>query len=260
MINPILFHIYGPLSVHWYGFMIALGLLVYIFFTERLFIRYKLLNSTEFQTLVITGIVAGVVGGKFIHIVSEWSIYSSWWEIVQFFEGGFSILGTVIAVALATTCLLWYWNKPVLPVLDIAAVYAPLTQAFGRVGCFLAGCCFGCPSSLPFAVTYTHPQSLAPLYVALHPAQLYSASALFIIFCMMVAVSKKFLRTPGLMTGTYLVALATERFFIDFWRADRIFLQHISFVSWHQLLALSLFIIGCGIIVSSLKRRTYEHI
>lgn len=237
MINPILFPLYGSFAIHWYGVMVAIGVLIAIHLSEREMLQKKLLSSALYHELLFLCIITGIFGGKLVYILSEesWSLYS----FMAFFQGGFSILGTITAIMCTLLFVLYKRNKEILPILDIIACYAPLIQAFGRVGCFLAGCCHGTATMSSFAVTYTHQLSLAPLGIPLCPTQLYSAFILGGI-CVFLWSLKKVIRTKGLLSCAYILSISAERFTMDFFRDDRIWTSYSSFLSFHQLFALLL--------------------
>lgn len=251
MINPVLLPLCGSLAIHWYGVMIALGLILFITLSQKKFDQKKLLTSEEYHTLLFYSILAGVLGGKLVHIISEWHEYQSWTEIFMFAQGGFSILGTVIAVAITVPVMLHKFQKPLLPVMDIVASYAPLIQAFGRIGCLIAGCCSGCPTTSVFSVMYTHPESLAPRFIPLCPTQLYSAAALLFIFCILWIISRTNPKA-GTISVLYFILIGVERFVIDFWRDDRIFLKGdgvCSLFSFHQWLALAIVLCASALLI-----------
>lgn len=246
MINPILLPIYHNLAIHWYGLMIVVGIIVFAYLTEKELIKRRLITSTQFQFCLSSAIIAAVLAGKIGHIIIEWSSYHSWIEWFSLFDGGFSSLGAVLGVLFILPFLKLYLQKPLLPIADSAAVYAPLLHFFGRIGCFIAGCCFGCASSTYWAVTYTHAYSLAPLYTPLHPTQLYSAGSFLIIFAILYSI-RHIMKKPGQLFMGYLFLMGIERFFVDFWRNDRAlstFLLCGQQLSQDQLLAL--FIVICA--------------
>lgn len=255
MINPVLLPLYGPLAIHWYGVMIAIGVIVFVYYTERILQQKKLLSYEQYHQLILYAIIAGIIGGKIMYIITEEPSASAT-DIVRFFEGGFSILGTVLGIALIMPLFLYSLNKPLAPITDICVSFVPLIQVFGRIGCFLAGCCAGTCTNVAWSVTYSHPQSLAPLGIALHPVQLYSAFLLGVIFLLL-----QYLRGLKLRSGTismlYLIFISMERFFIDFWRYDRLMISWFPVLSWYQLVAISIGIVA-GILLTTLYIRPHE--
>ncbi len=101
----------------------------------------------------------------------------------------------------------------------MSAIGIPLGLAFGRIGCTLAGCCFGKETGCPVAITFTDPTSLAPLNVPLHPTQIYEALAGFAIAGLMYVTRDRF-RTPGMRFWTMLILYGIARSSLEILRDD----------------------------------------
>lgn len=256
-----LVHIYGPISIHSFGVMIAVGILAFIWLMQR-HPRFKTLMTVEqFHTILCYGIIAGVVGGRLLYAVSSWNLMESFLEIFEVWHGGFSIMGSIIGIVLI---LPWYLRKegiPILPFFDLTAMHAPIIQAFARIGCFLAGCCYGMPTTMPWGVIFTDTSSPAPCFIPLHPTQLYSSLAAFGYFLLMYYILQYKLTKPGQLLGAYFMLAGFDRFFIDFWRADRIYLSASwsTALSMHQWIAIGLFAFGWCLIGISSYYFTSQH-
>lgn len=256
--SPQLVHIFGPLYIQAYGVLIVIGLIVFMWRVQKSDLFKKIFTGDQFQNLIIHSVVVGFIGGKLLHAVSEWQEYTAWYDILYFWHGGFSILGSVIALLAYVP---YYVHKQGIllgAACDFLAIYAPLLQAIARLGCYFAGCCYGTAAALPWAIVYTDPSSAAPCHVPLHPAQLYSSLALYSIFLILrfvvfPHVQKKRLFGRGIILCTYLTLISIERFVVDFWRADRIFSESMrgawALLSFHQYVAVAIFLVSCiGII------------
>ncbi len=250
--NPVIFQIWGPLAIHAYGLCIAVGAVIAIFLLTHDEKMKKIVSQDQLMTSLQLIIVAGYFGGRLGFLISESEPWCNYMMLLKFWEPGLSILGSILGVV----CVLGYFlqrNKiSVLPFLDRVALYAPIAQSFGRVGCFFAGCCFGAQSFLLWSVTYTDVSCMAPLYQSLHPAQLYSAVILGSIFFLQYFVIQKLSKTAGVLFFSYLLLVSFERFLIDFFRADRIFFNstYFSYFSIHQWIAVGIMIIAsCGFII-----------
>ncbi len=101
--------------------------------------------------------------------------------------------------------------------LDALAVGMPVGQFFGRLGCFMAGCCYGSPSNLPWAVTFTSPESLCPVKEPLHPAQLYEALLALGVFGVLYTFRTR-KRYDGQLILIYFGLAALVRFTVEFFR------------------------------------------
>jgi phosphatidylglycerol---prolipoprotein diacylglyceryl transferase len=258
--SPIMLPIWGPFAIQWYGFFIALGALAFLLMIKR-DPRFPVLNLQNcFDALFLWGAAAVLVGGRALHVMRHYDDYSSWTEWFAFWEPGYAVLGSTLAVLCVVPTYLYVYKVPLLPFLDLIATYAPLLQSIARFGCFFAGCCFGCAAHVPWATIYTDAASLAPTGLFLHPAQLYSAFGLFIVFIIMYFVARRVCTIPGQQTMLYLVLASTERFITDFWRGDREIVTSFSSVgfslSFHQLLALGIITTaGILLLVISYRKR-----
>ncbi|HKW97840.1 MAG TPA: prolipoprotein diacylglyceryl transferase [Bryobacteraceae bacterium] len=205
-----------------YGLLVATAFLVALWIAGRLGARAGL-DKESVLNLGIYCALAGIVGAKALMILLDPSIRDNWREIFSLatlqaagiFYGGF-------AVALATA-FIYMWRKG-LPALKTADAFAPglaLGHSIGRLGCFSAGCCWGVPTHLPWAVTFTNPRANelvgVPLGSPLHPTQLYESLGELIIFAVLYL---RFFRPhrDGSIVSLYLVLYGMLRFLVEFVR------------------------------------------
>jgi phosphatidylglycerol:prolipoprotein diacylglycerol transferase len=153
--------------------------------------------------------------------------------------------------------VLWYVKKNALGVWSIADVFAPslaIGHAIGRIGCFYSGCCYGKPAEgLPWAVTFTDPQSLALIGVPLHPVQLYESLGEFIIFFVLITL-RRHKSFNGQFFMTYIILYSVLRFIVEFFRGDvaRGFIT--SQISLSQGVSILMFLVAAAGFIM-LKRR-----
>jgi len=242
--HPILFE-YGHLKIFTYGFLLALAFLSAIFVAGREAQRLGLPKG-QFYDLCFYLILAALVGSRLLYILLELPAFLAHpWKIFALWEGGLVFHGGVI-LALATA--VYYMRKhsmPWRPTLDALALGTPLGQFFGRVGCFMAGCCYGSPSNLPWAVTFTNPQTLCPVREPLHPAQLYEAFLALGVFGLL-QVLKTHKRFDGQMMLTYFCLAGLVRFVVEFFRnpLDDRGPNILAGMPLTQVLALGLFLVS----------------
>ncbi|MFC1894711.1 prolipoprotein diacylglyceryl transferase [Candidatus Dependentiae bacterium] len=276
---PRLLHIYGPVWIHSYGVMIAIGFALFLFLTHRHIKKLKLMSENIFFNMILVGLISGIIGGRLFFVISEWNNFSS--NYLDFFYpwvGGFGVLGSIIAI-LATVSIYLKINKiNILPIFDVVSIYAPLLQSISRLGCFFAGCCYGNKVNCDFifAIKFSSLNGLAPINVWLHPTQLYSAIASLGIFLIMYLSSKYFydtsliqkskqcqsqlicLKKNGHLIFLYLILESTSRFFIDFWRGDRnlvnLNLLNVN-LSFSQITAICLFVFSFLSFILILKKK-----
>lgn len=209
--------------LHTYGLLVALGFLTGVAVTTRL-ARAEGLNPDLVTNLAVYCALAAIVGAKLMMFVVDFRHY--WdqpreilsWSTLQ--AGGVFYGGLIGALAVSVS----YMRKHRLPVLRTADAFAPgiaLGHGIGRLGCFSAGCCWGVKCDLPWAVTFTNPVASrlagVPLHVPLHPAQLYEASAEFLIFAIVYWRYHK-AHPAGAIISFYLVLYSMARFVVEFFR------------------------------------------
>ena len=223
--HPVLFQI-GSFELASYGLMTALG---YAAASLYLLPRLKKIgiDKDTFWNLIFIAFVGALAGSKLLYIIVSWpelgtTLAEKLANIVRDFRYGFVFFGGMI-VSVGT--LVWYIKKKNLPLLktaDFLIVGLPLGHAFGRVGCFLAGCCYGKPTDLPWGVAFTDPHSLvAPelLGVHVHPTQLYEAAGNLILFFLLHRASQK-PHQEGSILVEYVLGYSAMRFIIEFFRGD----------------------------------------
>jgi phosphatidylglycerol:prolipoprotein diacylglycerol transferase len=172
--HPVLFRI-GPFALHTYGVFVAIAFLASISLALREARRVGE-SADHILDLCFYILVAAIVGSRILYVVINWPVFQQDpLEILRIWRGGLVFYGGFIAAVLTA---FWYVRKAGLSpwkTTDILAPSLAFGQFIGRIGCFFAGCCYGRPSDLPWAVTFTNPESLAPKGIPLHPTQIYSS-------------------------------------------------------------------------------------
>ena len=258
---PNICHIYGPFYLNSYGLCIFIGILVFTLLAQRNWLRKRFISKDDFLGLICWGTLVGIAGGRLLFVITNLHRMHSILDVFAIWEGGLSLLGAVISISLFIPLYLRSKNVPVLPILDLVAVYAPLLIGISRFGCFFAGCCYGRASDAFWAITYTNPDCLAPLNVALHPTQLYSALALILLFFYFRFVLQQFFGKPGMLFGALLLFIGAERALVDLFRGDLEFFT--SNITIPQAIGGTLMGLGIMLVVyatsySKAKSYTYE--
>jgi phosphatidylglycerol:prolipoprotein diacylglycerol transferase len=222
---PRLFTIGDSVTLHTYGLMMASALLLGIYIASR-YARRAGLDPGNVWNLGVYMALAGLVGSKLLLVLTVWNSESGnlreFFSLRTLFAGGVWYGGLALAL---TVCGLYAWRNG----MNFAALgdaYSPgvaAGYALGRLGCFSAGCCWGKPTEVAWAVTFTDPYSArvvgVPLEVALHPTQLYSSAASALIFLLLVLLWRR--RTfTGQIFAAYMMLYAVARFIIEFYRGD----------------------------------------
>lgn len=258
MLSRTLLHIYGPFSIYSFGVMIALGCIITYYLMLSDTRRIKLISTDQLLNVFSISIITALFGGRLLHLLSSYEDIHSWTDIIALHEGGFSILGAIIALLCVIPWYLKKINVPVLPFMDLMGLYAPLLQGISRLGCFFAGCCYGKPTDAFWGVTYKTHDTLAPTFCKIHPTQLYMAGGDLIIFLALYFIGQRYFKKPGQLLCAYLALSNLNRFLVDFWRDDQEFLpiQIMRIFSLHQWIALGIIIssIACFIVITRKDR------
>ncbi len=219
--RPILFKI-GPVPVYGYGFMLAVAFLVATYIAARRAEKEGIPSQTIFD-LGLYMLISAVVGARIFHVLQHLKSYGSFVDAIAIWRGGLSGLAFYGGFAPALLVGVLYLRHKKLSVGKVTDTIAPsliLGTGIGRIGCFLAGCCFGKPTSLPWGVTFPE-NSLASLELGglekVHPTQLYSSISLFSIFVILL-VLRRYIKIDGLLFLITVLMYSVHRFLIDFVR------------------------------------------
>ncbi len=239
--KPVLFEL-GPITVHAYGFFLALafivGMLVSFWYLRRQFV-----DAYVVFELVLAAAVGGIIGARIFYIVGHWSEFSSkWWEIFEFWDvQGLVFYGGFIVGVLAAVGVVKLRGLSIGMVLDSGGLAVPAALAVARVGCYLNGCCFGKSSGLPWAVTFPAgtqaTMGMPPNPV--HPAQLYEMVMDLAILVILLAIYKRF-RYRGEIMLTFIMFYAVVRFVLEFYRFHTTASANLFF----QLLSVAAFVMA----------------
>jgi phosphatidylglycerol:prolipoprotein diacylglycerol transferase len=221
--HPILFEV-GGWPVYAYGVLLAIA---YLAALQLAVVRARRrgLDGSRVMDLGIYLIIAALVGAKLMLVLVDLDYFLSQpGEILSLVRAGGVFYGGLIA---AVGVALWLVRRYELPMWTTADLFAPgiaLGHVIGRFGCLLAGCCYGRPTSMPWAVTFTDPVAAAnvgtPLGIPLHPTQLYDAGAELLILVVLLATERKGRPFPGRTFWLYILLYGISRFIIEFFRGD----------------------------------------
>ena len=256
---PDLFSI-GPLTVHTYGLFVAIGFAAALIVTMKIG-RREGMKGQQVLDMAFIMILVAVIGSRLMYVFINLAYYKKHpLDIIKIWQGGLVFSGGLLAVALI---MIWYLKRHSLSFWKMGDLWAPalaLGQGLGRIGCFMAGCCYGKPTDSWWGVVFTHPNALAPLNIPLHPTQLYHALSGFIIFGVLLYVYAK-RQFAGQVFLWYLILHSTARLLIERFRADERGLLPGSTMSLTQLIA-TLVLLASVIalfVMKSRKERRVSH-
>ncbi len=220
--HPILFRL-GPLTLHSYGLMMAVGVGMALWFV---YVQSKA-RGLDAPRIVDAGfyiILVSLVGAKLVLLAGNFSYYIRYpGELLSLARSGGVFQG---GLAFGVIFALWYFRRrkiSIWPVADIAGPALALGHGFGRIGCFLAGCCYGRECSafpgVSFKSSYAHELTSIPLEKALHPVQLYESLLNFLNFLVLFLILRK-KKFDGQVFGFYVVNYSLIRFCTEYFRGD----------------------------------------
>jgi phosphatidylglycerol:prolipoprotein diacylglycerol transferase len=221
--HPILFEI-GNWPVYSYGVLLALaylaGLQLAVFRAKRAGV-----DPARIMDLGIYLIIAALIGAKLMLVIVDFRYFQAQpRELLSLVRAGGVFYGGLLA-AFATG--MWLVGKYKLPVWTTADLIAPgiaLGHVVGRLGCLLAGCCYGKPTGVAWAITFTDPVASVnvgtPLQIPLHPTQIYDAGAELLILFVLLLTERRGRPFPGRTFWLYMLLYAISRYVIEIYRGD----------------------------------------
>ena len=206
----------GPITIHGYGLMIGLGVMAALLLGDYRAKKFGL-NGDHIYGMTFSAVILGFVAARILFIITEWDNFLQ--NPMQYLAGaGFVVYGGIIGGALTIYGFCKIKKIDMLSYLDLMIPSVALAQAFGRVGCFLAGCCYGKETDSCLGVVFTN-SDFAPNGVKLLPTQLFMAGGDLIIMAVLLwYASKRPMR--GRVSALYLILYSIGRFAVEFLRND----------------------------------------
>ncbi|MEI6667802.1 MAG: prolipoprotein diacylglyceryl transferase [Acidobacteriota bacterium] len=246
----------GPFTVYSYGVLLAAAYLLalYLAVTRA---RRAGLDGDRVLDLGIYIIISALVGAKLLLLIVDFDYFrrqpAELWTLAR--SGGVFYGGLLVAFVVG----LWYVRRCRLPVWATADAIAPgiaLGHVVGRMGCLLAGCCYGLPTTLPWGITFNDAFAASnvgtPLHLALHPTQLYDAAAESLILFLLLGTERRGRRFDGRTFWVYILLYAISRFGIEFFRGD----PRGATLGWSTSQLISLGLVPLAIVMLAVLART----
>ena len=224
----------GGVTIHGYGLMIAIGFILAIFVAEFRAKKYKLRDESVIDIALIAGI-GGFLGAKLLYVIVEFKAFLES-PLAVLGSSGFVVYGGIIFGVLFNIIYCKMKKLNFGEYFDLVMPEIALAQGFGRLGCFLAGCCYGKLTTSRFGVVFPESSGFAPAGVRLVPTQLMSACGDFLNMALLMFIAYKFGYTAWknlknkdvgrkhLLAGDvgliYFITYGVGRFIIEFFRGD----------------------------------------
>ncbi len=206
-------HFWDHFSIHTFGILVACGVLVAAFLIRKNASSIGV-SPNDASDLVLVTVITGFLGARafFVFQFRDYFKHSPL-EIFRIWEGGIVIYGGVIAALLGFFIYCQLKRLSFVKLLDLFVPAVALAQGFGRVGCFLNGCCYGIKTTLPWGVLFRFTDK------PVHPVQLYESGYCFLLSAFLFWLWRKRLK-PGTVALSYFILYPAGRFFVEFLRGD----------------------------------------
>ena len=235
-------------EIRWYSLAYIIGILFGWILSKRVFILDVTVKEKfdDYITYLIIGIIiGGRLGYVFIYNLEYY--LNNFFDIIKIWQGGMSFHGGLIGVVLISIWFAKKNNQNPFNYLDIVSLVAPIGIFFGRVANFINSELYGTETSLPWAVKFIQ---IDDLYR--HPSQLYEAflEGILLFVILVIFRSKGFMKTPGFISGIFLIFYSTFRFIIEFFRVPDEQIGYLfTNLTMGQIISLIFLLIGIYLII-----------
>lgn len=233
----------GDFTIYGYGLMIGIGVIAAYLVSEYR-AKKRELDTELLIPIAIWVLVPGFVCAKLLYYITIWEEILQTPGLLLDFSDGFVVYGGIIGGIIGGFVYCRVYNIEFFKYFDLVMPSVALAQGFGRIGCFLAGCCYGLQMDSPFSIVFKE-SGLAPNGVPLLPTQLLSSALNFIHFFILIAFAKR-AKAPGQVSSLYLICYSAGRFALEFLRGD---LERgaVGTLSTSQFISIFVFILGCAL-------------
>ena len=251
--DPVAIQIFS-IEIRWYSLAYITGILIGWILSKKIFISDPKLKEKfdDFVTYLILGII---IGGRLGYVLFyNYDYYSSnLIEIFKIWQGGMSFHGGLIGVIVVSFLFAKKNNQNAFIYLDVVSLVAPIGIFFGRVANFINSELYGIETNIPWAVKFNQIDNLYR-----HPSQLYEAffEGLILFFILLYFRNKGFVKTPGLISGLFLIFYSIFRFIIEFFRVPDEQLGYLIFnLTMGQLISIIFLLLGISLIIKKYEIR-----
>jgi phosphatidylglycerol---prolipoprotein diacylglyceryl transferase len=253
-VHPIAFQL-GPLTIHWYGVMIALAFLAGLWTATRR-ARRENISSERIADIVLWLMLGAILGARIAYVLTYWReefADQPFLEIFMIQHGGLVYYGGLIGATIAGSIYIRWKKLPTWKTADVLAPSIALGNVFGRIGCLLNGCCYGRACDLPWAISFPADNPLHPPTYPVHPTEIYDALLNLILYGFLAWLfrRKKF---DGQIFATYLLCYAVTRSFVEYFRGDYTNLHYHFGLTPAQWVSVPIFVAGLAL-AAILSRR-----
>lgn len=231
---PVILDIYGPIKINSFSLCLLISIFVIFYLLKRDKNISRLFDKDDIINLLSETVIVSVIGGRLLHVINDFKSYSNIIEVISIWNGGLAVIGALLSGGIYLSFMLFKRKLNIVYILDIIMSYLPIANSIARIGCFLAGCCYGISCDKFWAIN------------SQHPTQLYSSLIFLVIFIVMQSLYLNYKLNnimPGALFTLYLIFFCLERFCVDFVRADRDYYITFNYLSKAQVQSSILFFI-----------------
>ena len=241
----------GPFTVYGYGTMIALGILL-AYFTAEYRAKKQNLPYEQVFFLTIWCALGGFLGAKLLFWITEWkTLLREPGFAIRTFTDGFVVYGGILGGILTGYLFCKRKKLEFLKMFDLVMPSIALAQGFGRIGCLLAGCCYGKETPSAFSITFKN-SDFAPNGVPLIPTQIYASVLDFLHFTILIFLAKR-KKADGQIAACYLLFYSIGRFVLEFFRGDLV-RGSVGVLSTSQFISIFTAAAGIGMLLWVFRR------
>jgi prolipoprotein diacylglyceryl transferase len=245
----------GPLKIHAYGLMIALGVVLGVWLMGRRFEEKGIGTRDDANSVAVWAVIAGVIGSRLYSVATDWSAeYAhNLSRIPQIWKGGLGIPGGLIGGISVGAYMIKRKGIPVGMALNCAAPALALAQAVGRWGNYWNQELYGGPTKLPWGleIDFAHRTGPAEKYATaeyahtvFQPTFLYESLSNLVLVAVLLWIDRRFTVRPGRLIAMYVLGYGVIRFFVEGLRIDTA--HHVGGLRWNQWVALAAVILAAA--------------
>lgn len=237
----------GPFTVHGYGLMIAIGVMAAFLVAEH---RAKKtgLDYEKIFSITVWCALGGILGAKILYYITQINEIIANPKLLLNVMDGFVVYGGIIGGILTGVLFCKLKKLDFLKYFDLVMPSIALAQGFGRIGCFLAGCCYGLETDSNFCIVFQE-SDYAPNHVPLLPTQLIASGLNFAHFFVLIMFATR-KKADGQVAGLYLILYSVGRFILEFYRGDLV-RGTVGSVTTSQFISIFTFALGIIIFFAS---------
>jgi len=247
----------GPLTIHSYGLMLAIGALSGVWLTVRIARRVAIAPETIVD-LAIVLVVTGVVGARVAYVLLHLSAYTGdWVDTLRIWDGGLAYYGALV-FGMGAAAL--FGRRKRIPFLRLGDVVAPglaVGYGFTRIGCLLHGCCYGKPTHFFLAIRLHPDGDIMQLTGPVHPTQIYSSVCAFVTAGVLLWLWKR-RSWDGAVFVTYTLLYGVYRFLIEFLRYSSPKMMGWAGLTWAQWASVAIVFCSAVALWVGCRRATTE--